>query len=251
MLAHLELPLDKGQFAWYTFWHAQTKQSEGEPAIQKELRVNNRIRAKEVRVIDENGKQIGVMHIRRALRIAQERGLDLVEVAPNANPPVCRILDYGRYRYEQEKLAKESKRKHKQADVKTIRLRLGIGTHDIETKLRNAREFLQDGDKVKFIVIFRSREIGRPQMAEALLNKVADALQLEGVIERPPTMEGRQMTMVLAPRKKPARPESVPREGGTQHAKNEDEQDSRQAVQTHSDGQTHAQESREQPPVPE
>jgi translation initiation factor IF-3 len=235
-------------FAWYTITHANTKQSEGEPAIQKELRVNNRIRAKEVRVIDENGKQIGVMHIRRALKIAQERGLDLVEVAPNANPPVCRILDYGRYRYEQEKLAKESKRKHKQADVKTIRLRPSIGAHDIETKVRNAREFLLDGDKVKFIVIFRSREIGRPQMGETLLKKVADALQEEGTVERPPTMEGRQMVMVMIPRKKPSRPQT---EGGQADAKNENEQDSRQAVQTHGDGQTDAQESGEQPPVPE
>ncbi|GBC92333.1 Translation initiation factor IF-3 [bacterium HR15] len=202
-------------------------------------------------MIDENGKQIGVMHIRRALKIAQERGLDLVEVAPNANPPVCRILDYGRYRYEQEKLAKESKRKHKQAEVKTIRLRPNIGAHDIETKVRNAREFLQDGDKVKFIVIFRSREIGRPQMGETLLKKVADALQEEGTIERPPSMDGRQMVMVLAPRKKPAHSATAQAEGGTHHAKNEDEQDSRQAIQTHSDGQTDAQESREQPPVPE
>ncbi len=207
-----------------------------------------------MRVIDENGKQIGVMHIRRALKIAQERGLDLVEVAPNANPPVCRILDYGRYRYEQEKLAKESKRKHKQADVKTIRLRPSTGAHDIETKTRNAREFLQDGDKVKFIVIFRSREIGRPQMGETLLKKVADALRDDGFIERPPTMEGRQMVMVLAPHRKPARTETVPTVqagGDTQHAKDEDEQDRRQAVQTHSDGQTDAQESREQSPVPQ
>ncbi len=235
------------------YFLARTKpnKSEGEPAIQRELRVNNRIRAREVRVIDENGKQIGVMHIRRALKIAQERGLDLVEVAPNANPPVCRILDYGRYRYEQEKLAKESKRKHKQAEVKTIRLRPSTGTHDIETKVRNAREFLQDGDKVKFIVIFRSREISRPQMAEALLKKITDALQEEGAIERPPSMEGRQMVMVLAPRKKPAHHETARTEGGTHHAKDENKQDSRQAVQTHSDGQIDAQESREQSLVPE
>lgn len=244
-------PLDKSDSHGILSCTQKTEQSEGEPAIQRELRVNNRIRAKEVRVIDENGKQIGVMHIRRALKIAQERGLDLVEVAPNANPPVCRILDYGRYRYEQEKLAKESKRKHKQAEVKTIRLRPSIGAHDIETKVRNAREFLQDGDKVKFIVIFRSREIGRPQMGETLLKKVADALQEEGMVERPPTMEGRQMVMVLAPRKKPARSETAQREGGKPYAKDENEQDSRQAVQTHGDGQTDAQESREQPPVPE
>lgn len=206
-----------------------------------------------MRVIDIDGKQLGVMHIRRALKIAEERGLDLVEVAPNANPPVCRILDYGRYRYQQEKLAKEAKKKQKGGDVKTIRLRPSIGAHDIETKIRNATEFLEDGDKVKFIVIFRSRELGRPQVAEALLKKFADALQDYGVVEKAPAMDGRQMVMIIAPKKKPARPEPKPKsEGGIpDNAKNEDEQDRRQAVQTDSNGQTDAQESREQPPVPE
>ncbi len=204
-------------------------------------------------MIDVDGKQLGVMHIRRALKIAEERGLDLVEVAPNANPPVCRILDYGRYRYQQEKLAKEAKKKQKGGDVKTIRLRPSIGAHDIETKIRNATEFLEDGDKVKFVVIFRSREFGRPQVAEALLKKFADALQDYGVIEKAPAMDGRQMVMIIAPKKKPARPEPKPKsEGGIpDNAKNEDEQDRRQAVQTDSNGQTDAQESREQPPVPE
>lgn len=206
-----------------------------------------------MRVIDIDGKQLGVMHIRRALKIAEERGLDLVEVAPNANPPVCRILDYGRYRYQQEKLAKEAKKKQKGGDVKTIRLRPSIGAHDIETKIRNATEFLEDGDKVKFVVILRSREFGRPQVAEALLKKFADALQDYGVVEKAPAMDGRQMVMIIAPKKKPARPEPKPKsEGGIpDNAKNEDEQDRRQAVQTDSNGQTDAQESREQPPVPE
>lgn len=204
-------------------------------------------------MIDVDGKQLGVMHIRRALKIAEERGLDLVEVAPNANPPVCRILDYGRYRYQQEKLAKEAKKKQKGGDVKTIRLRPSIGAHDIETKIRNATEFLEDGDKVKFVVILRSREFGRPQVAEALLKKFADALQDYGVVEKAPAMDGRQMVMIIAPKKKPARPEPKPKsEGGIpDNAKNEDEQDRRQAVQTDSNGQTDAQESREQPPVPE
>ncbi len=204
-------------------------------------------------MIDVDGKQLGVMHIRRALKLAEERGLDLVEVAPNATPPVCRILDYGRYRYQQEKLAKEAKKKQKGGDVKTIRLRPSIGAHDIETKIRNATEFLEDGDKVKFVVIFRSRELGRPQVAEALLKKFADALQDYGVIEKAPVMDGRQMVMIIAPKKKPARPEPKPKsEGGTpNNAKDEDEQDRRQAVQTDSNGQTDAQESREQPSVPE
>ncbi len=208
-----------------------------------------------MRVIDTDGKQLGVMPLRRALKIAQEKGLDLVEVAPTANPPVCRILDYGRYRYEQEKLAKEAKKKQKGGDVKTIRLRPAIGAHDIETKIRNASEFLEDGDKVKFVVIFRSREFGRPQVAEQLLRKIATALEEHGVIEKPPTMEGRQMVMVIAPAKKSgAKPKPAPpSEGGSTHAQeqNEDEQNRRQAVQAHGDRQTDAQESREQPPVPE
>ncbi|GIV06693.1 MAG: hypothetical protein KatS3mg016_2268 [Fimbriimonadales bacterium] len=208
-----------------------------------------------MRVIDVDGKQLGVMHIRRALKIAQEQGLDLVEVAPTANPPVCRILDYGRYRYEQEKLAKEAKKKQKGGDVKTIRLRPAIGAHDIETKVRNATEFLEDGDKVKFVVIFRSREFGRPQVAEQLLRKIATALEEHGVIEKQPAMDGRQMVMIIAPAKKPApKPKPAPTsEGGSTNVQkqNEDEQNRSQAVQTHSDGQTDAQESREQSPVPE
>ncbi len=214
--------------------------------------MNNRIRAREVRVIDVDGKQLGIMSLRRALKIAEERGLDLVEVAPTANPPVCRILDYGRYRYEQEKLAKETKRKQKGGDVKTLRLRPGIGEHDIKTKIRNATEFLENGDKVKFVVIFRSREIGRPQMGESLLKRVAESLEEYGTIEKAPTLEGRQMVMVMAPRKKPAKAEARPKtEGGTHHAKDENQQNGSQAVQAHCTGQTDAQESREQPPVPE
>lgn len=207
-------------------------------------------------MIDVDGKQLGVMHIRRAVKIAQEKGLDLVEVAPTANPPVCRILDYGRYRYEQEKLAKEAKKKQKGGDIKTIRLRPAIGTHDVETKVRNAIEFLEEGDKVKFVVIFRSREFGRPQVAEQLLRKIAASLEDHGVIEKQPGMDGRQMVMVIAPAKKSApKPKTdAPAEaGGSTHVQeqNEDEQNRSQAVQAHSDGQTDAQESGEQPPVPE
>lgn len=203
-------------------------------------------------MIDSDGKQLGIMPTRRAVKIAQEQGLDLVEVAPTANPPVCKILDYGRYRYEQEKLAKEAKKKQKGGDIKTIRLRPAIGTHDIETKTRNAIEFLQEGDKVKFVVIFRSRELRRPQIAESLLRRIAEQVQEWGVVEKQPSMEGRQMTMIVAPAKKPAaKPKAPPAEGGSTDAKNEDEQDSRQALQAHGNGQTDAQESREQPSVPE
>lgn len=200
-------------------------------------------------MIDVDGKQLGVMHIRRALKIAQDKGLDLVEVAPNADPPVCRILDYGRYRYEQEKLAKEAKKKQKVGDVKTLRLRPNIAKGDIETKIRNAQEFLEDGDKVKFVVIFRSREFSRPQLGETLLQKIASALEEVGTVEKAPAMDGRQMVMVIAPRKKPTPKPKSSTEGGTADAKNEDEQNRRQAVQADSDGQTDAQEGGQQPPL--
>ncbi len=200
-------------------------------------------------MIDSDGKQLGVMPTRRALKIAQDKGLDLVEVAPNANPPVCKILDYGRYRYEQEKLAKEAKKKQKVGDIKTLRVRPNIAKGDIETKVRNAIEFLEDGDKVKFVVIFRSREFGRPQMGEQLLQKFASALEEYGVVEKAPAMDGRQMVMVIAPRKKPAPKPKPTSEGGSEHAKNEDEQNRRQAVQADSNGQTDAQEGGQQPPV--
>lgn len=193
------------------------------------------------------------MPLRRALKIAQERGLDLVEVAPNANPPVCKILDYGRYRYEQEKLAKEAKKKQKGGDVKTLQVRPTIGAHDLEVKIRNTIQFLQDGDKVKFIVAFRGREAERPEAAEKLLRKIAAAVEEYGSIERQPTMEGRHMVMVLAPLRKPApkpKPSAQP-EGGSQHAQDENMQNRSQAVQAHGDGQTDAQEGREQPPVSE
>ncbi len=190
------------------------------------------------------------MHLHRALKIAQAKGLDLVEVAPNAEPPVCRILDYGRYRYEQEKLAKEAKKKQKTSDVKTLRLRPNIAKGDIETKVRNAQEFLKDGDKVKFVVIFRSREISRPQLGEALLQKIAAALEELGTVEKAPRMDGHQMVMVIAPRKKPSpKPKPSPG-GGIADAKNEDEQDRRQAVQADSNRQTDAQEGRQQPSLP-
>ncbi len=200
-------------------------------------------------MIDVDGKQLGVMHIRRAVKIAQEKGLDLVEVAPNADPPVCRILDYGRFRYEQEKLAKEAKKKQKVGDIKTLRLRPNIAEGDIKTKIRNAQEFLEDGDKVKFVVIFRSREFSRPQLGEQLLKKIASALEEVGTVEKPPAMDGRQMVMVIAPRKKPTPKVKPSDEGGTTNAKNEDEQDRRQAVQADSDGQTDAQEGGQQPPL--
>lgn len=180
------------------------------------------------------------MPVRRALQLARERGLDLVEVAPNANPPVCRILDYGKYKYEQDKQERESRKRHKQAEVKGVRLRPNISEHDIHFKIRKAIEFLMDGDKVKFTVIFRSREITRPQKGQELLERIAQASQEYGTVERPPTMEGRTMVMVLAPKKHVeryvARNDLTHGLGGSKDAQNQNEQVSSQTVQSVSDG---------------
>lgn len=173
----------------------------GDIVIQKDLRVNERIRAREVRLIDENGAQVGVIPFREALAYARERGLDLIEVAGNATPPVCRVMDYGKYRYEQGKRERDAQKKQKMTELKGIRMRPGTDEHDFMFKLRNAVKFLKAGHKVKITVIFRSREFTHPEFARESLNRMAEIIKEEGsgVVERPPLMEGRTMTMVLAP----------------------------------------------------
>lgn len=155
---------------------------------------------REVRVIDENGQQLGVLDIRRAIDLAREKSLDLIEVAPQASPPVCRIMDYGRYKYEQAKRDREAHKKQKGGGLKGVFLRPRTDDHDIQFKVRNAVKFLQDGDKVKVTVRFRSREITRPEFAVTLLDQVAEAVKEVAVIEKAPAMEGRTMTMILAPK---------------------------------------------------
>ncbi len=151
--------------------------------------------------MDTDGKQLGIMPLRQALALAEERGLDLVEVAPNANPPVCRLLDYGKYMYELQKKAREAKKAQKQIEVKEIRLRPRIGEHDLEFKLRDARRFLSKGHKVRFRVQFRGREVQHQDVARNLLDQVVETLEDVGVVEVRPKMEGRIMTMVMAPKK--------------------------------------------------
>ena len=168
--------------------------------ISKELRVNDAIRAREVRVVDANGDQLGIMSAREALSIAGDRGLDLVEVAPNAKPPVCRIMDYGKHRYEQSKRDKAAKKKQKVTNVKEIRMSPKIDDHDFEVKLRAAERFIKAGDKVKVSVRFRGREIVHSDLAKTKLNKLAEQLKDFAMVERPPKLEGRQMIAVLAPR---------------------------------------------------
>jgi len=157
-----------------------------------------------VRLVDEAGKQLGIYPIREALRMAEERGVDLVEVAPNAKPPVCRLLDYGKFMYERTKREREARRAQKQIDVKEIRIKPKIAEHDIMVKTNQARQFFADGAKVRVRVRFRGREITHQDIARDLLDKIANALSDVAFVEQRPEMEGNTMLMVLAPDNKPA-----------------------------------------------
>jgi len=157
-----------------------------------------------VRLIDETGQQLGIVPTFQALNIARERGLDLVEVAPNAVPPVCRIMDWGKERYEQSRKERESRRNSKAITIKEVRLKPKTDDHDLDTKTRKAREFLQEGDKVKLTVLFRGRENLHPEVGRALLDRMLDQLGPHAVIESPPRLEGRNMSAMLAPKKQPA-----------------------------------------------
>ena len=168
--------------------------------INKDLRVNERIRARECRLIDDAGEQLGVVPVREALALAKERGLDLIEVAPTAAPPVCKIMDYGKYKYELGKRDREARKKQHVSEVKGIRLKPDTDEHDLQFKTKNALRFLKEGDRVKFTVIFRSREITHPEFARRSLNRIAEAASEMAVMEKPPGMEGRTMTMILSPK---------------------------------------------------
>ncbi len=161
------------------------------------------IRIPQVRVIDEDGNQMGVMPTLDALRLAQERGYDLVEVAPTASPPVTRLLDYGQYKYELAKREKEAKRKSRSVEFKEIRLKPKIGQGDFDTKVRRAIEFLEDGDRIKVAVQFRGRELTHPHLGRELLLKFADLVKDHGVLERAPLLEGKSMHVTIASTHKP------------------------------------------------
>jgi len=173
----------------------------GPPPAPKH-RVNERIRTPQVRVIDDEDNQCGVMTTLDAKRLAAEKGLDLVEISPTAVPPVCRIMDYGKFKYEDKKKKAESRKKQHQASVKELRVRPNTGEHDIEVKLKKAREFLEAGDKVSITVRFRGREIVHAALGQDILKRIADELIELGKVERPPRMEGRRLNMVLCPIKK-------------------------------------------------
>lgn len=168
--------------------------------ISKETRINEEIRDKELRVIDENGEMIGIMSRDEALRLAEEKKLDLVNISPNAKPPVCKILDYGKYRYELQKREKEAKKKQKTIQVKEIRLSTFIEDHDIQVKAKTACKFLQDGDKVKVSLRFRGREKDYTARGREVMDRFAEACSDVSTIDKKPTFEGRSLTMFLAPK---------------------------------------------------
>jgi translation initiation factor IF-3 len=174
--------------------------SGGDTAISKELRINEGITNKELRLIGVDGEQVGIVSPREAMTMAREAGLDLVEVAPQAKPPVCRIMDYGKYRFEQNKREREAKKKQKIINVKEVKLRLGIEGHDFEVKARNAERFLKNEDKVKVTIMFRGREVAHSDLGLELCKKFAERVQDDGEIEKHPKLEGRNMIMVLTPR---------------------------------------------------
>ncbi len=153
-----------------------------------------------MRVVDHDGSQLGVMPLREALNKAMEKNLDLVNVAPNAKPPVCKIMDFGKYKYEQSKREKESRKNQKLVIVKEVKVRPNIEDHDFQTKLRNAKRFLESGDKVKATVMFRGREITHPELGQKLLVRMAKDLEELANVEREPKVEGRNMVMILTPK---------------------------------------------------
>jgi len=158
------------------------------------------IRAREVRLVSETGEQLGVFSAREALRIAQEHGLDLVEVAPNARPPVCRIMDYGKYKYEQSKREREARKKQKVVTIKEVKMRPNIEDHDFDVRCRRAEEFLRDGDKIKATIMFRGREVVHSELGLAVLERLLEKVKDVCVVERSPKLEGKNMVMILAPK---------------------------------------------------
>jgi len=165
-------------------------------------RINGQIRAPEVRVIDENGEQVGVLPLRDARKLAEEAGLDLVEISPNAEPPVVRIMDYGKAIFQENKQKAIAKKKQKQMKIKEIKFRPGTDVGDYEVKLRNLRGFLEEGCKVKVTVFFRGREMAHQELGLKLLERVREDLAEQGKVEFFPKLEGRQLVMVVAPKKK-------------------------------------------------
>ncbi len=170
------------------------------PPSREGPRANEEITVDEVRLIDAEGGQLGIVTMRRALELATEAGLDVVEVAPNSEPPVCKLMDFGKYKYEAQKKAAQARKKQRTIEVKEIKLRPGIDTNDYEIKMRSVRRFLAEGDKVKVTMRFRGRELAHQEIGMQVLEKVREELEELAKVEQFPKMEGRQMIMVMAPK---------------------------------------------------
>ncbi len=182
----------------FSFLHA-----EGEPiSVDKRVRVNRQIRISPVRVIGAEGEQMGILPVEEALAAAESQGLDLVEVAPTARPPVVRIMDYGKFKYEAARKAREARKKQHQIQIKEVKFRPGIEPHDFDFKVRHARRFLEEGNKVKATMMFRGRQMAHPELGREVLTRVAHELEDIGKVESEPMMEARTMTMVVGPRTK-------------------------------------------------
>ena len=167
---------------------------------KQEQQINEGIRDKEVRVISSDGEQLGIMSAQEALKIAEEQNLDLVKIAPMAKPPVCKIMDYGKFRFEKAKKEKEARKNQKIIETKEIRLSLNIDTHDFDTKINHARKFLADGNKLKVSIRFRGREMAHPEIGLEIMKRAADALAEVANVEKAAKLEGRQMLMFMAPK---------------------------------------------------
>ena len=172
-----------------------------QPPERDTTRINERIRVPEVRLIDENGQQVGIMKTSEALRYAESRELDLVEVAPDAKPPVCRVLDYSKYKYEQIQKQKAARKHQQQINIREIKFRPKIAQHDYDTKKGHVERFLRARDKVKVTIMFRGREMAHPERGEMILNRLAEELEDLAVVEQRPQQDGRNMTMMLAPQR--------------------------------------------------
>ncbi|WP_051267404.1 translation initiation factor IF-3 [Nakamurella lactea] len=179
-----------------------------EDSISVEPRINDRIRVPEVRLVGAEGEQIGIVAVGEALRLAQAADLDLVEVAPAARPPVCKLMDYGKFKYESAQKAREARRNQVLTVIKEMKLRPKIDAHDYETKKGHVVRFLKAGDKVKVTIMFRGREQSRPELGFRLLQRLADDVADLGVVESSPKQDGRNMIMVLAPHRQPAKPKA-------------------------------------------
>ena len=177
------------------------------PPERDSTRINERIRVPEVRLIDEEGEQKGIVDTKEALSYARDRDLDLVEVSPGSKPPVCRVLDYSKYKYEQEQKAKAARKHQQQVNVREIKLRPRIADHDYETKKGHVERFLRGQDKVKVTIMFRGREMSHPEQGRTLLERLHEDLADISIVEQPPMQEGRNMTMLLGPSKGASRPE--------------------------------------------